>query len=315
MKFWWVNHKITLREEITGGFLWSPKTEANGAQSQFYNNMKKTRPGDLVISYANAMVSHVGIVSDYAVCAPKPLEFGSKGDYWQKQGWLLAVSWQALNQPLKPKEFIAEIKGLFPSKYSPINPATGYGNQKAYLAEISHTLFEFIIKRTHHRMKALEKGDSVQKLIGVIENRMVALTKDDPTLSDTEKDQLIMARVGQGAFRSNVFKIEGQCRVTKINNPTLLIASHIKPWRACSSSLERLDGANGLTLAPHVDHLFDRGLITFDSNGMVLLAPSLASEDLNRLGLSEACQQSMDKFTERQAQYMAYHRQEVFLGG
>jgi hypothetical protein len=29
-------------------------------------------------------------------------------------------------------------------------------------------------------------------------------------------------------------------------NHTLLIASHIKPWRLCKSAEERLDGANGL---------------------------------------------------------------------
>ena len=39
-QFWWVNHKQTARQEIEGQYLWSPKTESNGARSQFYNNMR-----------------------------------------------------------------------------------------------------------------------------------------------------------------------------------------------------------------------------------------------------------------------------------
>ena len=41
MRFWWVNHKQTARQELTGGYLWSPKTEARGTRSQFYDNMRK----------------------------------------------------------------------------------------------------------------------------------------------------------------------------------------------------------------------------------------------------------------------------------
>jgi hypothetical protein len=37
MRFWWVNHKQTARQELSGGYLWSPKTEARGTRSQFYD--------------------------------------------------------------------------------------------------------------------------------------------------------------------------------------------------------------------------------------------------------------------------------------
>ena len=39
-RFWWVNHNQTAREEVEEQFLWSPKTERNGARSQFYENMR-----------------------------------------------------------------------------------------------------------------------------------------------------------------------------------------------------------------------------------------------------------------------------------
>jgi hypothetical protein len=36
MRYWWVNQNQTFRHEITGGYLWSPKRNANGARNPFY---------------------------------------------------------------------------------------------------------------------------------------------------------------------------------------------------------------------------------------------------------------------------------------
>ena len=75
--FWWVNHNQTARQEIGGQYLWSPKAEANGARSVFYDNMRRAAPGDRILSYAGQAVRFVGRVADYAFTAPKPEEFGS----------------------------------------------------------------------------------------------------------------------------------------------------------------------------------------------------------------------------------------------
>ena len=57
--------------------------------------------------------------------------------------------------------------------------------------------------------------------------------------SATEKEQLILARIGQGTFRSNVLALWGdRCAVT--GSSFAVLASHIKPWRHCSNA-ERLD--------------------------------------------------------------------------
>ena len=60
MRFWWVNHKQTARQELSGGYLWSPKTEARGTRSQFYDNMRKAAPGDILLSYAAGRVGRMG---------------------------------------------------------------------------------------------------------------------------------------------------------------------------------------------------------------------------------------------------------------
>ena len=57
------------------------------------------------------------------------------------------------------------------------------------------------------------------------------------------------------------------------SDPNFLIASHIKPWKV-SDNVLRLDGSNGLTLAPRIDRLFDKGYITFSQDGSLFLSGS-----------------------------------------
>lgn len=121
VRYWWVNHKQTFRQEIECQYLWSPKTEANGSRSEFYNNMRRASPGDLVLSYADQVIRHVGRVAEFALTAPKPQEFGLLGSYWNREGWLLPVFWEEFKQPIVPKQFIGELRRYLPDKYSPIH--------------------------------------------------------------------------------------------------------------------------------------------------------------------------------------------------
>lgn len=66
-------------------------------------------------------------------------------------------------------------------------------------------------------------------------------------------------------FRADVLLREEACRVTRVSEARHLTASHIKPWRDATDT-ERLNGANGLLLSPHIDHLFDEGYITFSND-------------------------------------------------
>ena len=98
------------------------------------------------------------------------------------------------------------------------------------------------------------------------------------------REQLVRARRGQGVFRSNVLLREGACRVTGVDEPRHLKARHIKPWRHASDA-ERLDGANGLLLSPHIDHLFDEGYITFSSSQQLAIVPEVRDTLLDAWGI------------------------------
>ncbi len=84
----------------------------------------------------------------------------------------------------------------------------------------------------------------------------------------TEAERLVVQRVGQDLFRAALLDFwQGRCCATGLAIPELLRASHIKPWAVCADDNERLDVYNGLLLAPHLDALFDAGLMTVADDG------------------------------------------------
>src|SRR5207249_1390435 len=107
-------------------------------------NMRAAEPGDAVLSFSGGLISHFGIVRDFARPALKPDDFGSPGSNWSSNGWLLPVDWKHLATPVRPKDRIEELGPLLPKKYSPIHPISGNGNQKAYLAQIGQPVFELL---------------------------------------------------------------------------------------------------------------------------------------------------------------------------
>jgi HNH endonuclease len=109
--------------------------------------------------------------------------------------------------------------------------------------------------------------------------------RNDPNRSATEKGALIDARRGQGKFRAEVRERWQQaCAVTGCRQNEVLRASHIKAWRA-STDKERLNPANGLFLCANLDALFDRGLISFEDNGEMIVSPIVTSTERTRLGI------------------------------
>lgn len=89
-----------------------------------------------------------------------------------------------------------------------------------------------------------------------------------------------------------------------------LIASHIQPWRD-SRNEQRLDGENGLLLTPTVDHLFDKGFISFESTGQLIVSPVADPVSLKRMGIDSDARVSVGAFSQGQRRYLEFHRENV----
>ena len=306
-RYWWVNHKQTSKVELEGGYIWSPTAKKNGARNQAYVNLTLVRQGDIVISYAGTLIKAIGVATGHYVDSPKPDNYGSAGDGWDGMGWKVPVEWTLLEHPLRPKDYLDQLVPLLPQKYSPLQ-VTGDGNQSIYLASISIELGRLILSQAAMNSRAAVEQIEALETNAEEETELERIAETD--LTETEKEQIVRSRRGQGLFRLNVLKISPRCLLTGVTDQNFLIASHIKPWRDCDNR-ERLDGHNGLMLAPHVDKLFDRGWITFADSGSLMIAP-LAVSVAEAWGLTPSI--STAPFSEKQKKYLQFHRDHIFKG-
>lgn len=90
----------------------------------------------------------------------------------------------------------------------------------------------------------------------------------------TEKEAVVMRRIGQEMFRAILMKIYGsKCCLTGLDVPDVLRASHIIPW--AENKENRLNPENGLCLSATYDAAFDKHLISFDEDYRLVLSQSL----------------------------------------
>ena len=144
------------------------------------------------------------------------------------------------------------------------------------------------------------------------EHRLETQVEADSSVQDTEKEAIIRARRGQGLFKERVMAIESRCRITLVENPVHLVASHCKPWRD-STNEERLNGENGLLLTPSIDHLFDRGFIGFEDSGKLIISPVAHRPSLARMGIETERVVNVGGFSEGQRRFLDFHRNSVLL--
>lgn len=325
MRYWWVNQNQTFRQEQDGGYLWSPKRKVNEHRNHFYDTMREVSPGDLVLSFKDAHIPSIGAARSYCYESPKPTEFGSAGSYWSAIGWRIDVHWTPLGHRIRPADHMAKIRPFLPGKYAPLRAKNGHGLQSVYLTELPPPLMEVLTTLIGYEVRAMldapqlvqpdqvaDRPEEVELLKRDWEDYLEGTIEQDNTLPDTERVALVRSRRGQGRFRDSVRRVERRCRVTRVDNPEHLIASHCKPWRHGSNE-ERLDGENGLLLTPSVDHLFDRGFISFEDEGRLIVSPVADERSLQRMGIPTDEHLKVGAFSSGQRHYLQYHRDRIFL--
>lgn len=138
------------------------------------------------------------------------------------------------------------------------------------------------------QLLAKQSHTSLEKLLGLDENSLPKQGK--------EREQRIKARVNQQFFRQSIMAAyENRCCVTGLQQPQLLIASHIRPWGLDESN--RLNPRNGLALNALHDKAFEQGLMTITADYTILISSSLRQHH----------DQAMRQF------FAAYHQQPMQL--
>lgn len=133
----------------------------------------------------------------------------------------------------------------------------------------------------------------------------------DKKISERAKSTLINARIGQGEYRKNLLLECPFCPFTMVSDERLLVASHIKPW-ALSDDKEKVDAKNGFLFTPTYDRLFDRGFISFEDDGTLMVSPWISPMNQKRLGIYNG--KIIDKLPidEKRKKYLEFHREFIF---
>lgn len=110
-------------------------------------------------------------------------------------------------------------------------------------------------------------------------------------------------------YREMLYQEFTHCPFSKIDDFRLLVASHIKPY-AVSTNSEKADPDNGLMLSPLYDKLFDRGFVSFEDDGTLMISDWLSEENKNRIDFNYLIDDL--KLNDKRRSYLEYHRNNVF---
>ena len=127
-------------------------------------------------------------------------------------------------------------------------------------------------------------------------------------LTGEERDAVVKVRVNQGKFRQSLLNKYPHCSICGVSDPALLNASHIKRW-VDSTGKEKTDPDNGLLLCPNHDRLFDKGFISFDEDGKILISNLISESDRIFMNVSGKTRIEMN---DKMKEYMGYHRKHYF---
>jgi len=283
--------------------------------------MREVSPGDAVFSFVDTRIAAIGIASSYCYESPKPAEFGGVGMNWEAIGWRVRINFIHLLNKIRPKDHIDVLKSLLPPRYSPLQDS-GNGIQSVYLTGVPTPLAEVLIGLIGKEAMLVNDRATKSAPTGSMqvenadlelwEHHIESNIEADLEIPDTDREALIVARRGQGLFKQRVMQIETRCRITGVINPIHLRASYCKPWRD-SNNDERLNDENGLLLTPSIDHLFDRGFISFEDSGTLVISPVAHEPSLNRMGVATDRIVNVGTFSEGQKQFLDFHRESVLL--
>lgn len=124
---------------------------------------------------------------------------------------------------------------------------------------------------------------------------------------ETEIIREVIQRVGQEKLRKELLELHhGMCQVSGEARRDLLVCSHIVPWSKDKEN--RLNPDNALLLAFNYDYLFDKGYITFDDDGYVIIS----EEVKGRFGIKESDRLRQKELTNATKQFLEYHRIHIF---
>lgn len=196
-----------------------------------------------------------------------------------------------------------------------------YGKKNIYIFEKQQNSYKFLGLFYTNEIKS-EIVDNYKLFYWIFTNKNVPdenkiylnsikILYDSYDIPETEKEIIIKARIGQSLLKDKLYKFKKCCEITGISDKKLLIASHIKPWSK-STDKEKMDLNNLLLLSPLFDKLFDKGYISFDDYGKMIVSKKLSIFDKNIIFSNNNYLYSKIHVNNFNKSYLKWHRENIF---
>lgn len=295
MEFYWVNIGGTHKTVIDQHFLWAPKSSVSKVGNEvtrlYWDNVGKVRQGDIIFCCYDQRISFLAVADGDSYTEARPISRAFQE--WDAVGNRVDVQIVELDRKVHRDEIATEFIARFNNRSAPSLFSNQATLNQIYMAHLPADAGMYLLEAVNQSARCEE----------VFIN---AGMTEPARISATTREALVMSRIGQGKFRTDVIKRwGGRCALTGLQNVNLMVASHINAW-ALSNNVERLDVENGLLLAPHIDRLFDQGLISFSERGALQVSPLLSGEDRVIFGLNRFTQ--IEALSKKNLSYLELHR-------
>ena len=135
------------------------------------------------------------------------------------------------------------------------------------------------------------------------------------TIDSKTERRAVNVRKHQDIYRNRQRRYWHDCcavRGIKFYGDKLLFASHAMPAKDCDDNEAGIDDYlsqyNGFLLSPDLNEAFDKGFISFENNGNIIISKHFANHEA--LGITESM--SVTHIDPQHKKYLEYHRKNVF---
>lgn len=214
------------------------------------------------------------------------------------------------NNTMEKHLLLGSKKELDGKKTTPkISRVLGKTNEFTEEADNEFKLFcEKIGAKIYDKKRSYWLLETAQNILDKELKKIKKLFKSNEKIPTAVKKQIVKARIGQGKIRNRLFEERHCCELCGIGQKELLVASHIKPWADCEKS-EQGDLNNLLLLCAMHDALFDKGFISFDEEGKILVSKVLSEKEYKKYLLDKTMK---IKVTDGNREFLQYHREHIF---
>lgn len=292
MAVWWVFQNESFDRSRKGGYLWAPLLDKSGHKKNHWEYVDQVKKGDVILSSKDRHVVAMSVAKQDAYKSNQPDPEDAK--LWNMEGRRVDVAYVDIDPPVSVNELV----DIFQRNSSENSPLDKNGRGKmGYLFPVSPIVATQVFERINQALPVNE-----------IISEGIASELAGP--ASTTNKRLMDVRLGQDKFRKELLRFfEGKCAVTGVSEGDLLIASHIKPW-SISNDYERLDLANGILLEAGIDRLFDKGFISFEPTGAIIISPFLSCENIDALGITPELK--LLRVNPKSADYLEFHKESLF---